>query len=633
MEIPDSPANGWRLGEGKLGRWDWNRKTGEFFGSAKCLEIIGLALEELATRESFLAAIHPEDRERAWQAMTEAPGGAEPAHVEFRCLRADGAVRWVTSIGCGLEEGSAGGILLDTTAWKEAEQSAIEGVERFRFLAEFLPEKIFTTKPNGDLEYLNQQWSIYTGLPVEKILELGWRDFVHPEDIEEKSRRWTQAIKNGTPFEFEHRFRREDGVYRWHLSRARPMRRKDGTITMWVGANTDVDDLKRAQFELHESESRSRLAMESAGLGFWDWNLAGGTIKWSLEHNRMLGIDPAKSEGTYEEGMRQVYPEDVKRIEAALAKAQQDRLDFEVEFRVVPPEGGSLRWIAAHGRAYYEEETGRPVRMIGVVRDVTQRRTFEEQLRWNQEELRAALTGAEHAREQAEAASRAKDQFLAVLSHELRTPLTPVLMGVSSLKLEKDLPPSVREVAEMIERNIKVEARLIEDLLDLTRITRNKVELRRQPMDLHAAVKQALEICQSDFEAKRQRLQVVLEAGHTAVEGDMDRLKQVFWNLLKNAVKFTPQGGMITVRSFNQGGRVMVEIVDSGVGIAPEALVRIFSPFEQAEQSHAQRFGGLGLGLAISKATVEAHGGTISARSPGKNLGATFLVELATLKL
>lgn len=632
MEIPDSPANGWRLDEGKLGRWDWNRETGELYCSARCRAIIGLGTDEPATRESFIGTIHPDDREWAWPAMTEAPGGEEPAHVEFRCLRPDGTVRWVTSIGCGLEAKSAGGILLDTTAWKEAEQSAIEGVERFRFLAEFLPEKVFTTKPNGDLEYLNQQWTIYTGLPIEKILELGWRDFVHPGDIEEKTRRWTQAIKNGTPFEFEHRFRREDGVYRWHLSRARPMRRKDGSIIMWVGANTDVDDLKKAQFELHESESRSRLAMEAAGLGFWDWNLA-GTIKWSPEHNRMMGIEPVKSEGTYEEGMRQVHPDDVKRIEEALAKAQSERLDFEVEFRVVPPEGGPLRWIAAHGRAYYEEETGRPVRMIGVVRDVTQRKTFEEQLRWNQEELRAALTGAEHAREQAEAASQAKDQFLAVLSHELRTPLTPVLMGVSSMKMEKSLPPSVHEVLEMIERNIKMEARLIEDLLDLTRITRNKVELRRQPMDLHQAVQQAMEICQSDFKGKKHRLQVALEAEHSMVDGDLDRLKQVFWNLLKNAVKFTPEGGLISIRSFNRGDRIGVEIADSGVGIAPEALVRIFSPFEQAEQDHARRFGGLGLGLAISKATVEAHGGGISVRSPGKNLGATFLVELATVKL
>ncbi|CAN5724506.1 hypothetical protein BH09VER1_BH09VER1_35120 [soil metagenome] len=630
MEIPDSPANGWRLDEGKLGRWDWNREKGEFYFSPRCRNLIGLEAGEPATRERFVAAIHPDDRDRAWRAMTKAPGSEEPDHVEFRCLLPDGAVRWMTSIGCGLEDQSAGGILLDTTAWKEAEQSAVEGVERFRFLAEFLPEKVFTTKPNGDLEYLNQQWSIYTGLPIEKILELGWRDFVHPEDIGEKARRWTQAVKNGTPFEFEHRFRREDGVYRWHLSRARPMRRKDGSIIMWVGANTDVDDLKRAQFELHESESRSRLAMEAAGLGFWDWHLA-GNIKWSPEHNRMLGLDPAKSEGTYEEGIRQIHPDDIPQVEEALARAQKERLDFEAEFRVVPPEGGPLRWIAAHGRAYYEEESGRPVRMIGVVRDVTQRRTFEEQLRWNQEELRAALTAAEHAREQAEAASRAKDQFLAVLSHELRTPLTPVLMGVSSLKMEKTLPAGVCEVLEMIERNIKVEARLIEDLLDLTRITRNKVELRRQPMDVHLAVRQALEICRSDFEAKKQRLTVELEAVPSTIDGDFERLQQVFWNLLKNAVKFTPERGQISVCSSYRNGRVGVEISDSGVGIATEALVRIFSPFEQGDQSHARRFGGLGLGLAISKATVEAHAGSISARSAGINLGATFLVELATV--
>ena len=202
---------------------------------------------------------------------------------------------------------------------------------------------------------------------------------------------------------------------------------------MWVGSNTDVDDLKRAQFDLRESEGRCRLAMEAAGLGFWDWTI-GKTVKWSPEHNRMLGILPDIHEGSYELFISYIYPGDRDAVHQALQRAKEQRVDFEGEFRSSGVDG-AIRWLSGHGRAYYDEQTGRPVRMIGVIRDITERKRFEEQLRAHQQQLQSALAAAELAREQAEAAGRAKDQFLAVLSHELRTPLTPVLMAVSAISV------------------------------------------------------------------------------------------------------------------------------------------------------------------------------------------------------
>ncbi|MGV3663303.1 MAG: PAS domain-containing protein [Prosthecobacter sp.] len=232
------------------------------------------------------------------------------------------------------------------------------------------------------------------------------------------------------------------------------------------------------------------------------------------------------------------------------------------------------------------------------------------------------------AKEAAEAANRAKDNFLAALSHELRTPLTPVLMAAEDLCDDPALPQAMHETMCMMRRNITLEARLIDDLLDLTRIARGKFSLRLQEGDAHALMDLALEIVREDAQSKQQSIEVDLIASHTRLQCDPARLQQVFWNLFKNAVKFTPAGGRIHIRSFDEPDRVVVEVTDTGIGIEADALERIFLPFEQAATSPEHRFGGLGLGLSISKAIVEMHGGTITASSQGLDRGATFRVEL-----
>lgn len=244
-------------------------------------------------------------------------------------------------------------------------------------------------------------------------------------------------------------------------------------------------------------------------------------------------------------------------------------------------------------------------------------------------EFRRAREEAEHAKEEAEAANQAKDQFIAVLSHELRTPLTPVLAAVSAMEEQSSLPAGVRADVEMIHRNVELEARLIDDLLDITRIRQNKLALRRESVDAHACLESALAICRAEAEAKNLRLSLQLEASFHTVQADPARLRQVFWNLIQNAVKFTPERGLIEIRSANRGGRLEIEIADTGIGIEPEVLARIFNAFEQGEQTAERRFGGLGLGLSIARALMEMHDGTLEARSAGKNRGATFVLSLA----
>jgi signal transduction histidine kinase/DNA-binding response OmpR family regulator len=228
---------------------------------------------------------------------------------------------------------------------------------------------------------------------------------------------------------------------------------------------------------------------------------------------------------------------------------------------------------------------------------------------------------AQKARAEAERANFAKDSFLAMLSHELRTPLTPVLTSVLALEQEENLSEETRASLQMIRRNVELEARLIDDLLDLTRISKGKVQLSLEEVDAHLLLRNAVEICQADIDHKNLSLQTDFAADKVCLEADPARLQQIFWNLIKNAVKFTPEGGRLGIRTDNFDGQLRVEVSDSGMGIDAETLPKIFNAFEQGDRT---RLGGLGLGLAISKALVETHNGKLTAESAGRNQGATF---------
>ena len=239
------------------------------------------------------------------------------------------------------------------------------------------------------------------------------------------------------------------------------------------------------------------------------------------------------------------------------------------------------------------------------------------------EELLAAKDAAEHA-------SAVKDQFLAMVSHELRTPLTPVLSLVSSTLDEPSLTPDLRETFTLIRRNIELEARLIDDLLDLTRVMGGNLEIQRGTVDLHRCLQAAIDLCQEAFDAKRVGLGTQLGATAVSVSGDFARLQQVFWNVLKNAMQFTPAGGRVDLRTRNEEGNVVVEIRDNGAGIAAERLAEIFDAFNQPPG--APRFGSIGLGLTISRSIVEAHEGSLSVQSGGPDHGTVFTIRLPELR-
>ncbi|MGI9114296.1 MAG: ATP-binding protein [Chthoniobacterales bacterium] len=232
------------------------------------------------------------------------------------------------------------------------------------------------------------------------------------------------------------------------------------------------------------------------------------------------------------------------------------------------------------------------------------------------------------AKEAAEAANQAKDKFLAMLSHELRTPLTPVLATLNVWELTDDVPAKLREDVQMLRRNIELEARIIDDLLDLTRIARGVLSISPEVLDVHELLQMLLDITRSEAEAKRLNLSLQLEAERHFVNTDAGRLQQVLWNILRNAINYSDPRGRITIRTANDGPRVVISVTDSGIGMSGETLDKLFQPFEQADRNRSVRYGGLGLGMAISRALMELMGGTLSAESEGVGRGSTFTVTL-----
>jgi PAS domain S-box-containing protein len=380
----------------------------------------------------------------------------------------------------------------------------------------------------------------------------------------------------------------------------------------------DITERKHAEHALRESETRFRTLFESMDEGYCVIEMIFDEQNNPTDY-RFLEVNPAFEKQTGIKNAR-------GRLMREIAPDHEQHW-FDIYGRIALS-GETFRFenTAAALQRHYEVcafRVGTPeLRRVGVVfNDITGRKNLERQ--------RELLLSQEEAlRKEAEAAVRAKDHFLAALSHELRTPLSPVVLSIAAMESDPDLPVRFRKSVAMIRRNVELETRLIDDLLDLNRATSGKMHLEVQPTRVHAVLAQAIQTCASETSAKKLNIQLDLQADNDLVEADPARLQQTFWNLLRNAAKFTPEGGSIFIHTENSGGTVRLELRDTGVGIEPEFLPRVFDVFEQGDTKITRQFGGLGLGLAICKAIMDIHGGAIRAHSDGPNTGATFTVEL-----
>jgi PAS domain S-box-containing protein len=373
--------------------------------------------------------------------------------------------------------------------------------------------------------------------------------------------------------------------------------------------------LERKTQELAHSLSMMRATLDSTTDAIIVTDPTGKVTDFNEKYAQMLGMSREVIASSDAQQLRQMFSAQFKDPAQFLTRVKEI-------YALRPPETFDVLEFA-DGRVLerYSKIQSIENRNVGRVwsfRDVTERKRAEETL--------------EAAKVAAEKASQAKDDFLALLSHELRTPLTPALVAASYLAEHEDLLPEFREEVTAIWRNVQLEAHLIDDLLDVTRITRGKIEMHHEAVDVHRLLRNAVKISQKDMLEKEIEFAIDLHASKHHIWADPVRIQQVFWNLLNNAVKFTPIGGRITIRSSNKGKTFVFEITDTGIGIEPGRQSRIFEAFDQGERAITRQFGGLGLGLTISKTLLDLHGGKISVQSEGKNRGTTFRVFLDVLR-
>jgi signal transduction histidine kinase/ActR/RegA family two-component response regulator len=371
--------------------------------------------------------------------------------------------------------------------------------------------------------------------------------------------------------------------------------------------------------EYYKSEAEELLfAAENAEIGLWYWDLKQGNIFATPKCNDLFNI-PAYDRLTYERLMQAIHIDDRERVSQSLQKAHFNGTTYSDEFRVQYSDG-QIEWLSAEGKSFLDEND-QPEKMTAVIRKITEQKLADE-------ELARVYDREKKARDEAEEANRAKDFFLAFVSHELRSPLNAIL-GWSKILLSRPVDDETRRSAlETIEKSARSQSKLINDLVDSARVASGKISLEYRPTNLYEVVKVSYVSQKPAADARNINLSFESDGQDATVFGDANRLQQVFVNLISNAIKFTSEGGKVSIRLRRDNDSAEVTVTDTGRGISPDSLPNIFRQFSQVQPTHDISKGGLGLGLSIVKILVGRHGGTVTAQSDGTGKGSTFIVRL-----
>jgi PAS domain S-box-containing protein len=396
---------------------------------------------------------------------------------------------------------------------------------------------------------------------------------------------------------------RKDGSRLWVSGVMSLLRDESGLPRAYAKVMRDVTEAKLAGDALRESEGRLRVALEAAEMGTWLWRIA--TDEQILDDSlcQLMGLPAGDKITTLDNFLRAVHEDDRERVREEFERCRREGGGFDVEFRVVRPDGG-VRWLKDQGKAFAGKQ-GTPLFITGACMDISDRKRMEEELHET---------------------DRKKNEFLALLAHELRNPLAPLRNGLQVMRLASGNEEAVARARAMMDRQLGHLVRLIDDLLDVARLSQNKLQLQRARVLLSDVLASAVETARPAIDAAGHQLTVSIPPDPVFLEADLTRLAQVFSNLLTNSAKYTPPGGHIWLTAERLDREVVVSVRDTGIGIPGEALPSIFDMFSQVDRSVERSTGGLGIGLALVKGLVEMHGGTVKAESAGVGKGSTFTV-------
>jgi PAS domain S-box-containing protein len=535
-----------------------------------------------------------------------------------------------------------------------ARSAASERRYRSLVLTTPTPQAVSAANAEGNREEDSPSWRELTGQSFEQMRGRGFLDAISPSDRERVTRAWDDAIASRATFDAQYRLRVADGSYRWFASRAVPVYDAKGNIGEWVSTTTDIHDAKVSDdarrflakaTELFSSslnyEETLKTLTSLAVPEIADWCTVDIADETHLPHRRLAvaHVDPAKTEYAWE--LYRKYPSDPENDQvAAVMRSGKPQLvstipegTFEAlvkdeeQLRIVH-ELGIFSWMIVPLRS-----RGRVLGAISFVSSDSQRRFTEIDLHHAEEFARRASVAIDNSMlyRDAQEANRAKDEFLATLSHELRTPMTSILGWARLLRMGLPVDEE-KDAVEAIEKSALVQAQLIDDILDVSRIISGKLRVDPVPVDLRTIAEAALTTVHPAAHARNIDILTSFPPSLPAVAGDEGRLQQVIWNLLSNAIKFTPRGGTVTVRITSAGSLLRLTVQDTGEGISPEFLPHVFEAFRQQDSSTTRVHGGIGLGLAIVRYIVELHGGRVSVESAGSGKGSTFMVELPVLE-
>ncbi|MFZ6177899.1 PAS domain-containing protein [Nannocystis pusilla] len=603
--------------------WEWNTETGEVLWSDAIFDMLGLKPgDPTPNADEWFSLMHPDDVEGARSHTERCVRARTSAYAEFRVRRTDGTYRWLAAKGDLMPMPDGGpvryvGANYDITARREAVAALRDNEERQRKLADNLPSGFIyqvLEHPDGArrFSYVSRGVEAISGVAPDEILAhpLGLYAWIAPEDVALVTREEAAAFRSREHFDCLFRICGRRGV-RWLNCRSAPRRQADGT-TAWDGIALDVTERVLAEEALRASEARYRSLFSSIDEGFCviEVLFAGGH---AVDY-RFLEVNPAFEKHT---GLRDAAGKTMREL-----APDHDAHWFEV-YGEVARTGRPTRFVneaKALGDRWFDVyafKLGEGDRVAVLFTDISARRHAEAE--------------REHLVEQLRDADRKKDDFIALLAHELRNPLAPIRTGLQVTRLARGNPDMIARAQEMMDRQLSHMIRLIDDLMDVSRIGRNKLELRRGRILLADVIGSAVETARPQIEAAGHDLQLALPPGPIWLDADLTRLAQVFSNLLTNSAKYTPAGGRIRLAAERRGDDVVVTVTDNGTGIPADSLTSIFDMFSQVDRTLERSAGGLGVGLALVKGLVEMHGGSVTAASDGEGRGSTFTVRLPGL--